>query len=118
MQATKLQMQYSGVSIDDYIEAYGFDDEDDFRESLREDCEDMIKMYMICQMIYEKEGLEVTDEDLQRNLSVPRICPRCGILWEGYANLVGMNNVSARLSAGNRSNKIEIHGVPDCLFFR
>lgn len=65
VQATKLQMQYSGVSIDDYIEAYGFDDEDDFRESLREDCEDMIKMYMICQMIYEKEGLEVTDEDLQ-----------------------------------------------------
>ena len=94
VQAIEQQMEYSGIAMEDYLKEYDFEDEDAFRESFREDCEELVKMYMICQIVYENENLEVTDDDLQEIFGTEDISEMVEYYGEGYTNRIGMNNVA------------------------
>ena len=58
-----------GISLADYISIYG-SDLDDYRDSIRETCEDQARQYLVTEAICDAEGLEATDEALEEWASV------------------------------------------------
>ena len=97
VQVTEQQMEYSGIAMEDYLKQYGFEDEDAFRESLRSDCEELVKMYMICQIVYEEEKLDVTEDDLKEIFGASNESDMSNLFdyyGKGYMYRIGMNNVA------------------------
>ena len=62
------QMMYQGMSMDMYMQFIGKDAEG-FREDLRPEAEKRVASRIVLRSIGEKEGVEISDEDLDKELS-------------------------------------------------
>lgn len=92
MDVVEMQMAYSGATLEDYISAYGYADEKELRESFRESCETLVKEYISFQVIFEEEGLKVTDEDLKKFFGEEDMSSYIGYYGEGYINRLAMDS--------------------------
>ena len=68
-EGTVTEMKYSAamndISWSDYLNASGMADEEALRESLRESCEKTAKLFLIADVVAEKEKISVTDKDVE-----------------------------------------------------
>lgn len=53
-----------GTDMDTLAVNYGYDNEDAFKESIRTDCEEIVRHYLIAYQIAEKEGIVLDDDTL------------------------------------------------------
>ncbi len=69
----KYQAQSYGIEFDTYLTYMGLESEDAVREQYEEQCEQTVKQYLIADVIAEKEGIEVSEEDMQEFLGTDDI---------------------------------------------
>ena len=62
-----MQLRQSGMKLDDYLSFSGMTEEQ-LRTQMRPDAEDRLKGSLVLEEIAEKEGIEVTDEDIDKKL--------------------------------------------------
>lgn len=99
MSVLNAQIKYSGSTMEDYLELYDYEDEDALRESLHEQCEELIKEYIAFQVIYEAEGLDIDEDDLKEFFGSDDLTQYTEYYGAGYMNrLVMDNNVMDYLS--------------------
>lgn len=61
------QLGYSGMSLEEYLEA-AHESVDDFKSSIREDSERVLRNSLIVQEIARREGIEASDEELEEEV--------------------------------------------------
>ena len=105
MEVLEQQIKYSGGTMEDYLKLYDYDDEDALRESLNEQCEELIKEYIAFQVIFEAEGLEVNEEDLKTFFNTEDLTQYTEYYGEGYMNRLVMDNKVMDYLAENSSVK-------------
>ncbi len=59
------QAESQGYKVSDYLKALGYEDMDAYRESTKEQVTKTVEEYMIADLVAEKEGIVVTDSDVE-----------------------------------------------------
>jgi trigger factor len=65
VEGVKAESQTQGISYEDYLSGYGFKDEQALRDAYYETTENMIKTYLIADVIAGQENITVTEDDLK-----------------------------------------------------
>ncbi len=95
------QMKYSGFTMEQYLEANNFEDEDALIESFRQPCEELIKEYIAFQVIFEDENLEISEDDMKEFFNTDDLSSYTDYYGAGYMNRLVMDNSVMDYLLGN-----------------
>jgi len=83
----KMYASYYGYSFEEYLAAYGLENEEAMREQYRSSAEEFAHRYLIAQAISDAEGIEVTDDLLSAYFEGSDYSSYISTYGEGYVRM-------------------------------
>lgn len=91
MRYVETQLESTGATLDQYLEQSGYENEDELKESFRDSIEELVRYYLVCQVIFEEQNMEISDEDRQTFFDTDDISQYTEYYGEGYVNRLVMD---------------------------
>lgn len=89
----KSELEASSYSFDDYLSAYGLEDEAALREQYYSTCESTVKIFLIADAIAKEKNLSVTDEAVKEYFGDTDSSEYESYYTKAYVNRVVLNDV-------------------------
>lgn len=95
--SVKYGCSMQGYTFENYLTSYGFEDEQDLRDSFYTECESQVKLYLVTDVIAAEENISVTEEDIKEYLQTDDYSVYVETYSEAYIKRAVLNDLVEQL---------------------